>query len=60
MPRRLNRKNYGWSYTYGRDQRTPSKEYTENIQKVHFPKLDTSDWPTRQTRFGKARVKVFA
>ena len=59
MPRRLNRKRYGWSYLYGREQRTQSDEYKKNYDEVNWPKIDTSGWDTRQTRFGKAKVKRF-
>ena len=59
MPRRLNRKEYGWSYTYGKGQRTNSDEYMENFDKIRWERHDTSEWDTKQTQFGKARTKRF-
>jgi|GEM_PF-5597802 len=61
MPRRLNRKTYGWSLTYGVNQRVLSDKYKENYDKINWHRND-EEWeklPTRQTVFGKAKVKKF-
>lgn len=59
MPRRLNRKEYGWSYTYGAGQRTASEEYKAGYDRIQWKREDLSKLPVRKTRFGMARVKVF-
>ena len=58
MPRRLNRKGYGWSYTYGRDQRTVSDKFKENYEKVDWD-TDTSGWEDGVCVFGKSKRKRF-
>lgn len=59
MPRRLNRKSYGWSYTFGKEARSPSEKYKKNFDAIKWENEDFSHLPTRKTRFGIARVKVF-
>lgn len=59
MPRRLNRKGYGWSYTWGRGQRTVSDAYKDNFDQIKWDDIDTSEWPTRKGVFGVARVKMY-
>ena len=59
MPRRLNRPTYGWSYTYGKDQRVPTEEYKRGYEKIKWRRIDTESWDTRKTRFGEARVKRY-
>ena len=60
MPRRLNRKEYGWSYSFGVGQRIPSDKYKENFDKIKWPHRDISNWEDgRRTVFGKAKKKVF-
>lgn len=58
MPRRLNRPTFGWSYTYGRDQRTVSEEYKDRFDKIKWD-TDTSDWEDGQCKFGKSKRKRF-
>ena len=59
MPRRLNLKNYGWSYTYGKDQRTPTDGYKEKYDKIKWD-TDMSDWEDgKHHYFGRTKRKKF-
>jgi len=60
MPKRLNRKNYGWSYTFGISHRTPSKKYKTNYDLIKWNNIDTTEWDEKQIRFGKAKTKIFS
>jgi hypothetical protein len=59
MPRRLQRKHYGWSYTYGKDQRTQSDTFKKHYEEIKWNDSDTSEWDTKKNQFGKAKVKRF-
>jgi len=59
MPRRLNRKDYGWSYTFGKGQREPSESFKDGYDKINWNHLPMPGEFTRKTRFGVAKVKVF-
>ena len=58
MPRRLNRKEYGWSYTYGKDQRTPSEEFKAGYDRIKWD-TDMSGWEDGQCKFGRSKRKRF-
>jgi len=58
MPRRLNRKDYGWSLTYGRDQRTLTKEWKDRFDKIKWD-TDMSGWEDGRCLFGVSKRKRF-
>ena len=60
MPRRLNRKTYGWSYTYGRDSRIPSQEYLRNFDGIKWERSDLESFPTaKHGYFGRCKRIYF-
>jgi len=59
MPRRLQRKGYGWSLTYGKDQRKPSEEYKENYDKIKWSKDFDEYEDGKNSVFGNCKRKVF-
>lgn len=59
MPRRLNRPEYGWSLTYGREQRSVTDKFKDGYEKIKWD-TDTSDWDDGKHRyFGRTKRKVF-
>ena len=63
MPKRLNRKGYGWSYTYGKEQRTITPELREKLGRIKWNNEEMTEengWADgKNAVFGNCKRKVF-
>jgi len=59
MPRRLQRKGYGWSLTYGREQRTVTEQFKTNYERIKWHEDNPEEWEEGRNLFGKCKVKRF-
>ncbi|MDY6827243.1 MAG: hypothetical protein SVV67_08770 [Bacillota bacterium] len=63
MPRRLNRPGYGWSYTYGKGQRTVTPELRDKLEQIKWdktPMTEANGWQDgKNATFGNCKRKVF-